>query len=403
MILSILHVFNLFVVINLFNYIMEKTKRKIIGDEAIDIVTPVPRKKINNQCLLSGGGVNQTFFSMGSIKCLVDNKRFYDKKTNKFYFDVISAVSGGTIILAFLDLATNPQYNYHLKDDWYNIYIRKPIHDLARSNILKNSFKNNFDLEKISQYIFDTIKYYNLPLTNINTNIICDYYYVDAIRNKLSCNHEDLINLSKGIKVPYWYLIRLSRCCLPLTNFYDQPTFDGALTNNIPIINVVNSYDSKNCIIIAALLTLTYDYYPKITLYKQLINVIGTSIDSSNSSINSILLNLEADNVICCSMSNSFKKSKDPVHKNLFYDYQADIPTNTRYYNGVLFCYLEILKVIENEGYAQMYHELKKKNPSETLVFDIPNPEVYDKQKARKIVANAIKLNFFPEIVKSFF
>jgi hypothetical protein len=362
-----------------------------------------PRIKINNICLISGGGINQTFFSMGSMKCLVDNKRFYDKKTNKFYFDVISSISGGTILSTFLDMATNPQYNYHLKDDWYNIYIRKPLYDLACSNILKNALKNKFDLEKISQYLFDTIKYYNLPLTDLNTNIIFEYYYLDATINKVSCNHGDLIDLSKGIKVDYWYLIRLSRCCIPLTNFYGKPTFDGALTNNIPIIEVVNKYNSNNCIIIAALLNLTYDSYPKINLFNQIINVIGTTMNTSNNSINVVFTNLESDNVICSSMSNSFTKSKDPMHKNLFSNYEADIDMNIRFYNGILFCYSDILKVVENEGYVQMYYELKRQNPNETLVFDIPNPEVYDKQKARKIVAKALELKLLPEIAKSFF
>jgi len=59
------------------------------------------------------------------------------------------------------------------------------------------------------------------------------------------------------------------------------------------------------------------------------------------------------------------------------------------------------LKVIENEGYIQMFKELKKKFPNEILVFDIPNKDVYDKQKARKIVKKTSKLEFLPEIIKS--
>jgi hypothetical protein len=84
------------------------TTRKVIYDEANTIFTKPERKKIKNALLLAGGGTTQTFFAMGAVACLVDN--------GLFDFDLITAVSGGTLLLNFIDLCYNEEYNYTLED-----------------------------------------------------------------------------------------------------------------------------------------------------------------------------------------------------------------------------------------------------------------------------------------------
>ena len=389
------------------NYNMGKTitsKPKIISDEAVTILLPKNIEKKENVALISGGGLNQTFFSMGSFKCLVDNNRFYDKKTKKFYFHVIAAISGGTLLAVFLDLATNTQFSYHLQDNWYEKYIRAPIYTLSKANLLKFSVNNQFNISKLSKYVFELIPEYNKPLTVENTNIRFEYYYIDVNTNSIISDHSDIINFKDGVnvsKVPYWYFIRLARCCLPLTNFYNRPTYDGGSICNNPTPVLTEKYSASQCIIIASNLKLIYDSYPKLPVTTQILGALGTIINSANSTINSAL-DYSSTN-ICSSMSNSLSKSNDTEHKGLFTDWEKQIPKNIRYYNGVLFCYSDILKVVENEGYIQMFRALKKQYPNDNLVFDIPNPDVYNKQKAKKIIKKTSNLVFVPEIIKSLF
>jgi hypothetical protein len=188
---------------------------------------------------------------------------------------------------------------------------------------------------------------------------------------------------------------------LPFTNFFNKPTYDGGGISNIPVGCLIDKYSASQCIIIASCLQLTYDSYPKLPVTTQILNSLGIIINSANLSSNNTLVYSPSN--ICSSMSNSFTKSKDPIHKNLFTDWANTVPRNIRYYNGLAFCYSDMLKVAENEGYIQMYQELKKQNPNEELVFDIPNKDVYDKQKARKIVKKTTEMNFVPEIIKSLF
>ena len=100
--------------------------RKIISDEVDYIFTPSKRKNIKNALVLTGGGTLQTCFAMGAVGCLVDNELF-DK------FDLISGVSGGTLLLVFIELCCNPIYNYASKPDWYNKYVRNPMYKIATS------------------------------------------------------------------------------------------------------------------------------------------------------------------------------------------------------------------------------------------------------------------------------
>ena len=142
---------------------------KIVRDSALDILKLDDLKEVGPIMMLSGGGLNQTFFSMGSIKCLNDNGMFYDKKNDKFYFKVITAISGGTILLTFLDMATNPQYAYHLcGGDWYTKYVREPLYKLTNINIMTQLLKSVFNVDKITKQIFDTISDYNQEIQKEN-------------------------------------------------------------------------------------------------------------------------------------------------------------------------------------------------------------------------------------------
>ena len=106
--------------------------RKIILDQVDYVFTPSKRKKIKTILILSGGGTLQSFFALGAVACLVDN--------GLFDFDVISAISGGALLLTFIDLCTNP--------DWYNLYVRKNMYIIARSKSFAYLIRSGFDLQK---------------------------------------------------------------------------------------------------------------------------------------------------------------------------------------------------------------------------------------------------------------
>ena len=51
---------------------------------------------------------------------------------------------------------------------------------------------------------------------------------------------------------------------------------------------------------------------------------------------------------------------EDKYHKDLFNDYYNENPKSKTFYNGLLFNDVDMLKVLENEGYIQMYNTIKK-------------------------------------------
>jgi hypothetical protein len=75
-------------------------------------------------------------------------------------------------------------------------------------------------------------------------------------------------------------------------------------------------------------------------------------------------------------MSNSKNSSQDNFHNGMINDIYNELSNFIRFYNGFLYTNENAMKICENEGYIQMYHQLKKRN--QATVFKIPNPEVYN-------------------------
>jgi hypothetical protein len=376
---------------------------KIIKDESVESLIKYPRKKINRIMMLTGGGATQSLFSMGSVKCLVDNGMFYDKKTDKFYFEVISAISGGTILLMFLDLATNPQYSYHKKDDWYNKYVRKQVYAFLTSNLLAKSIKSGF--KEFETRIFDLIPEYNEYLVTENTNIECKYNYIDANLQMVSHDHTDVIDLKRNVKVPMWHVIRTMRCTLPFTYFNGKGSYDAGAVSNVPLATALTDYDATDTFIIFANPHLIYDTYPAKSWTELALGALGNIMSGANHSINGLLdliINHKGVNMIC-SMPNELYDSKDETYKGIIRDFAGEVSKPVVYYNGVLFYDLDSMRLIENLGYTQMYAQLKAKFPKKKLVFDIPNPEVYEREKAKAIYEKLKTLDPIYETFKTFF
>jgi len=384
---------------------VKKVMGRIIHDESIDIVAPDERKRIGRMLLLAGGGILQTFFSMGAVKCLVDNGMFYDRKKDVFYFEVISAISGGTLLLFFIDLATNPQYSYHKQADWYNKYVRTPVYRFARTKIIPTGIWGvlNKDLEK---RIFDLVPEYNHQLTVVNSNIECLYNYIDANTQLVSHDHSDLIDISKNFRVPFWYVIRLLRCAIPFTNFNGKGTYDAGAVSNIPIATAFKTFSPKDTFVVVAQSHLIYATYPEQTLLDIGLSTLRNIINGANHSINGLLdvmIDKRGRN-LCCSMPNELNESGDVIHRKLVKDIGRDVSKTVRYYNGLLFRNLDSLKLIENIGYTQMHEQINKYcGGKRRCVFAIPNPDVYDKARASAIYEELKTISPMYEIMAEFF
>ncbi len=365
--------------------------RKIIKDEADEIFTQSERKCVENTLVLTGGGTLQTFFSMGAVACLVDN--------GLFNFDLITSVSGGSMLLTFIDLCMNPSYNYINKRNWYNRYVRKNIYKLASSKLIPFAIINNLDIRKFEKYVFDTIPDFKGTLTEDNNRVICEYNYIDANTKTTSCDTSDIIDLSNNIKEDYWYIIRTARCCLPFTNINNKPTYDAGNISNIPVSTLLTRYKSKRLIIVKVYSRLDYDNYPPMHMSDLLKNWLFSNMDASENTLNDMidLSTPENKKNIFCTMSNGLNKSKDKFHRELFTDIQLETDLLLRMYNGLLYTNIDMAKVIENEGYIQMYHKLK--STGEATVFKIPNPDVYN-ENVKTIYENWKTQNVVFELMK---
>jgi hypothetical protein len=371
---------------------------KIIAYNAETTLIPSKPVDINNCLVLTGGGTNQTFFSCGAVACLVDN--------GLFDFQVISAVSGGTLLLTLIDLCTSPLFDYWKQPDWYNRYVRKNVYNFTECQVAATFFKNGFDPQKLSDYIFEQLSDFNKKFDQENNNVICEYNYVDSNRKQVTCDHTDIIDLKNKVEYPFWWILRPLRCTLPLTNFNSKPTYDAGVIANIPVNSIFTRYNPKNMIIIQASPIMDYDTYPELTIPEIAIGALSNIMWAANNSSQDMLdLNIRnCDTVIYCSMSNSFAPSQDKYHNGLFSDWEQDVRQIVRFYNGAIYNDNTLMRIIENEGYIQMYYQLKKAYPKKKLVFKIPNPEVYNanvKEMVRESISKNVAFEFIKEIVKA--
>jgi hypothetical protein len=369
------------------------TTRKIVSDQADTIFIPSEREEIQNALVLTGGGTTQTFFAMGAVGCLIDN--------GLFDFDLITAVSGGSLLLVFLELCHNEAYNYYNEPDWYNKYLRKNMYALATARLVPYLIRSGFDLAKLQDYIFSRIPDFNKTITTTENKVfICEYNYIDGNKMVITSDHSDVIDINNGIKKDYWYLIRPARCGLPLSKFNNLPAYDCGNVSNIPVSALLTKYKINRLVIIKSAGTLTYDKYQEKT-YKEMI--LGLPLSNTNSSSNSLddMIDLSVKTNpynIMCTASNGLNQSKDVFHKDMIYDLQEDLSIFVRFYNGLLYTNENAMRITENEGYIQMYHQLKSRGQAN--VFNIPNPEVYNENTKPIWSEWKDNTNFFYELVK---
>lgn len=357
------------------------------------LMSPPPRPKVSDLLMISGGGTSQTFFALGAVRCLIDNQRFN--------FDVISAVSGGTILLLFIELCILAKLD--VEPGWYQKYVKEYIYDVAKRPLLERLVRNRLRLDRLSDELFALIPKLSIEYQSNASPVICEYCYLDADRKFVSCDHSDIIDTSNDVRVPLWYFIRLARCTLPFTQFYDRATIDAGSIQNIAMNSSLTRYDPENVYIICGQETMSYENVRTSTVTEIIASALGSIMGGANyEGMDLATVALACENVVFCGMSNNLDGSKDKYHKNLFSNYYKDTDQNLTFYNAVLFSDIEMCKVLENEGYIQMFHALQNprgkscdgacpsqktsrsdrssrhKPATPKLRFDIPNPEVYN-------------------------
>ena len=364
------------------------------------LINPPPRTNISDMLMISGGGTSQTFFALGAVKCLIDNQRFN--------FQVISAVSGGTILLVFIELCYMAKLT--TEPGWYQKYVREYIYNVAKRPLLERLVRNRLMLDRVSSELLALIPKLVLDYKSDQSEVICEYCYLDVDRKYVSCDHSDVIDTAKNVKVPLWYFIRLARCVLPITQFYDRATIDAGSIQNVAMNSSLTRYDPKNIYVICGCDNFQYENVKTSTFSEIVWSTLGSLMGSANyEGMDMATIALACESVVFCGMSNQFDVSKDPFHKNLFNNYYLDTDRALTFYNAVLFSDIDMCKVIENEGYIQMFHALQNPReasgkcesgkcesgkcesgksmrssrtrgaqPAKKLRFDIPNPDVYN-------------------------
>ena len=336
------------------------------------------RKDISGALVLTGGGSVQAYFALGACGCLHQNNML-----NVDSYDVITCVSGGALLAVFLELCF--LYKYDLEEDWFNTYVREGgIYASVNSNVFANLVANLGDITKTSEYLGEQMPYWNRSIEEgeFGRGPIFEYNYIDVQKSILSTDHTDVVDFSTGNRRPNWLFTRLVRCTLPILITNNKLTADAGLGANIPVSTLFDKYIiCDNIDIIKINSRFIRNMYPAPTVGDifSVSTFQALSMDTAADSIASLidlLYNGKTSTII--SSSNGFNSSKDMYHKGLFVERVKEMPLIQSFLQGVLYTDLTQIKILENEGYIQMYHELKSQDRlKDDFVFKIPNPDVY--------------------------
>ena len=345
------------------------------------LLKPIVRKDVDHILFCSGGGIQACFFTMGAIKCLIENNEFINK------FDIITSTSGSVIPCLLIEQC----YKNNLvgRKNWYKKYVMNRIHKFFKTNYVLNIIEEMIHLynnengnnakELFLKTINDKFVLPNKKPTNANKNIkkpMFLYNYLDGNTLKESNDMSDL----KHNK--YKYALTLLRSALPFTICQKTPSFDGGLANNCVSTSVLNNYNPKKATIISIDNSYFYKKYKQKSLFEML-NVLffnyGTISDINSVNFSSDLLN--EDNTTLITISNQLQPSKNRIHKDVFVDWDKQ-KTFIDNYSPFLY---DMFIIIENEGYIQTHTQLKNKT-KQLKEKKIPNPEVYNRDIVFKTI-----------------
>ena len=350
----------------------------IIEDEANTVFRQYDRIDISNILVLTGGGTTQAFFALGACGCLHDNGMLQHDSN-----DVISVVSGGALLATFLEMCY--LYKYDLEEDWFDRYVRKGgVHACVESEMIGHLIAYLGNLTKLKDFLFDQLPAYKRSILDAKQRgPVFEYNYIDTNLKSIISDHTDLINVETGHRVENWHLLRAMRCGLPLTKIEKRGTFDAGAISNIPSSTIFKKYNVHNQLIIVKVDSkVEYKTYPPTSVFNMIKGalsiLIGTARDSVGDFINRVATS--STNIIV-STSNKLRPSKDKYHKDLFQSktHFDMMNTITRKYNGLSNLDMDYAKVMDNEGYLQMYYSLEEKGLLKPgFEPRIPNPEVYN-------------------------
>jgi len=358
---------------------------------------------ISNALVITGGGAVQAYFAMGGCGCLHQNDML-----NVDSYDVITSVSGGAIIALFLELCF--LYKYDLEDDWFNKYVRKGgIYAAVNAKVLSNLVANMGDMSKLSIYLGEQMPAWwrSIEEGEFGRGPVFEYNYIDVQKSIISTDHRDVVDFETGDRTPNWLFTRLARCTLPILITNNKLTADAGLGSNIPVSTMWDKYNIENNVDIINInpryIRKTYpnptigDIFTQDTLFSIAMYTPANSIQR----LIDVIYKGETNTII--SSSSEFDPSPDIYHKNLFTERLSDMPYLHSFLQGILFTDLTQIKILENEGYIQMYHELKSKGRlKEGFVFTVPNPDVYGPETVAKF-KKTLDTSIIPTVIGDIF
>ena len=357
----------------------------VLSQDVDSLFVKDPRIDISNALVLTGGGAVQAYFAMGGCGCLHQNDML-----NVDSYDVITSVSGGAILSVFLELCF--LYKYDLEDDWFNKYVReRGVYAAVKSNIFSNLIANMGDMSKVSIYLGEQMPAWwrSIEEGEFGRGPIFEYNYIDVQKSIISTDHRDVVNFENGDRIPNWLFIRLLRCTMPFIITNNKLTADAGFGSNIPVSTLWDKYKiNENVDIIQINPYYVRKSYPIPTIGDifSIETILSISIHTPGNSIQSLIdVIYKGTTNTVVTTSSDFDPSEDIYHAGLFAERLADMPYIQSFYQGILYTDLTQIKILENEGYIQMYHELKSQGRlKEGFVFTVPNPDVYGPETVAK-------------------
>jgi hypothetical protein len=266
------------------------------------------------------------------------------------------------------------------------------MYAMTNAKLLPYFIKSGFDSRKANDYLFEQIPDFNKKRNGENKTMVCEFNYIDADIDDVVCDITDII------ADEFWFVKRAARCGLPFSNFNNRPAYDAGNIGNLPVSRFIRNYDAERVMIVKCYNMIQEDIYPTRTLSYLLGNWLFNNIFVSENCMNQLLsfgVNPNPNNIFCC-FSNDLNSSDDPIHNNI---YLYNVNLLSIYSHGLLYQTGDIPKILENDGYIQMYSQLKR--TGEANVFKIPNPEVYNETVVSK-VAEFRQQNPILETIKQF-
>jgi hypothetical protein len=387
---------------------------EIVSDTGADMLLDQTVKPYDNYnaLIMTGGGISQTLFAMGSIQRIIEDIEIISGGTTNNIFEwykVISSTSGGIIVATLMEIVLLK--GYHKRTNWFKKYVVDNLYRLAKSRIGAKFLLSGIKVTNSIVILREIIRPRSLlDFKHINKKhgVKFLYNYIDATSQLMSDDHSDLMDDKYNIQIEglsYLEIFaeRIIRGCLPfhISEYSKRISLDAGYTANMTITTIFPVYGKPDnlTIIFKAPRLITNEKVD--ACYSDLIFNINDIVQNvANSSSNDIvdrLINQTGKNMIV-SIGNDLNKSEFKFHKRLWFSWE-DIPFLNSLYTGLLFYDGPSSRVLEQEGYLQTFSAINKKYCQKNRkLAKLLYPNVYGPQ-SKQIIDNYKNISVIKEFL----